>query len=64
MSLHLIDMTDFLTSSTLTLNLSVRRPNVFFFIDSFVLCKNVSNKPNFIKIRGDDRILNNYYIII
>jgi len=28
--------------------------------DSFVSCKNASNKPNFIKIRDEAGILNNY----
>jgi len=48
-------------SSTLTINISLRGAKRRFFLpDSFVLCKNASNKPNFIDICAEVAKLNNY----
>jgi len=44
-------------SSTLTINNSLRP---FFLPDSFVSRKNASNNTNFIELRGEADILNNY----
>jgi len=33
----------------------------FFLPDFFVLCKNASNDPNFIKIGDEECILDNYH---
>lgn len=46
--------------STLITNITSRNSVVFFRLNSFVSCRNTSNKPNYIKFGGEEKILNNY----
>jgi len=43
------------------INILLRGAERYFFLpDSFISCKNASNKPNFIKIESGRCVLDNY----